>query len=343
MKTPNLPLVVMTVASALVCAESAIAQTPPPLAPGKEYTDDPDIAVPGQITLWDGVGGVALGPVLPLGVSPFQIDALAHRNDAFFNEVSFFNTASLLISVKRDAAANSVWYENPDASRGVWATKAQVNAAGVSDLDALEVWGPEGVSDTDFLSSHGDLGGSAIVTKNGLTALTSAELAAAIGLVPGAGTVNGVALSDALIRNLIQQVQLDGLMYDRSSPAPFLDIIPGTGAVPVPVDAFVGDDILFSIEPISFATTNGVVTLFDGGEIWTYTIGSLVPAAFLDHGGHLWNTPFDVKGSFGVDSEDVDALEAVAMTPVPEAGTMAAAGVLAVLAGAHVWRRRQHS
>jgi len=43
---------------------------------------------------------------------------------------------------------------------------------------------------------------------------------------------------------------------------------------------------------------------------------------FLQHGGHVWDTDFDVQGTLGALSENIDALEAVG---VPEPTTMALA------------------
>ena len=334
---------------------------PPPPVPGKEYTDFHDInaggaLTPGQVLLWDGLGGVANGPVLPAGYVtppgslPQEIDALANRRDYLFHEVSYFNAAHLLISVTDDShSANSIWYESPDGTTGVWATKAQVNRNGVNDLDALEIWGPNGVSDSDFISLHTDPrlstdpGGLhySIITSSEKPVLSRDSLAAAIGLYLGAGTVNGHDLNDIEIATLIEEVHLDALMYYRNDT----DDRPIDGGHPNPVTPldFVDDEILFSIEPISYQTPNGALTLFDGGEIWTYRLGdSAGTAAFLDHGGHLWDTAFDVKGAFGVDNENMDALEAVGrLTPVPEVSQMAAAGLLGALAGLQIWRKRR--
>jgi hypothetical protein len=68
----------------------------------------------------------------------------------------------------------------------------------------------------------------------------------------------------------------------------------------------------------------------DGGEIWVWTPGSA--AAFLNHGGHVWDTAFDVRRTFGTGSENVQDIEAIA-SPVPEPGTigLTLAGGLAVL------------
>lgn len=339
---------------------SALVASPPPLSPsqvpGKEYTDFHDInaggaATPGQVLLWDGSGGVVDGPVLPTGYVtppgrlPQDIDALANRRDYLFHEVSYFNSATLLISVTGDSPSASIWYENPDGSTGVWATKAQVNRNGVFDLDALEVWGPNGVSDSDFISMHADPQLStapaglhySIVTSSEAPVLSRDSLAAAIGLSLGAGTVNGHHLTDIEIATLIEEVNLDALMYFRNDP----DDRPIDGGHPNAVSPFdfVGDEILFSISPISYQTPSGALTLFDGGEIWTYRLGDPA-AAFLFHGGHLWDTAFDVRGTFGVANENVDGLEAV-VSAVPEVGQVAATGLLGALVGLQFWRKRR--
>jgi hypothetical protein len=57
------------------------------------------------------------------------------------------------------------------------------------------------------------------------------------------------------------------------------------------------------------------VDVFDGGEIWVWD--GVSPANFLNHGGNLWNTAFDVQGTFGTASEDVNGLEAIAVVPEP--------------------------
>ncbi|GAG43460.1 unnamed protein product, partial [marine sediment metagenome] len=82
----------------------------------------------------------------------------------------------------------------------------------------------------------------------------------------------------------VGQVELDALMVsDR-----------GAGSV-----WGSGDMIIFSIQ----AAAN-----FDGGEIIVLPFGG--PAAFLAHGGHLWNTAFNVGAAFGVTTEEIDGLEA---------------------------------
>ncbi|NEQ82345.1 MAG: hypothetical protein F6K26_19445 [Moorea sp. SIO2I5] len=61
--------------------------------------------------------------------------------------------------------------------------------------------------------------------------------------------------------------------------------------------------IMFSIDPIEEVG-------LDGGEIWVWQRGSGA-AQFLKHGGHVWNTSFNVMKTFGTASENVNALEAI--------------------------------
>lgn len=126
----------------------------------------------------------------------------------------------------------------------------------------------------------------------------------------------------------------------------------------------VGDHILFSV--VAMAPPDDPIGALrpDGGEImemvwaapgappplsgaWTTVLdaaampitdgatGAVLWTKFLDHGGHLWDTAFAVRGLYGpggffVDAlEDVNALEAAAVAFVPEPSTAA----LALLAG----------
>lgn len=243
---------------------------------GKEYTDRPDrnaagVADPTRVLHWWGNGVVADSfKYQTVG----EVDAIANNGDLFFSEAKT-ESAALLISVEGDSRA-PILYEMPGTGvNGVWATAANVNSNGVTDLDALEVWGPNSQDDADRFSLVGDTNFAIYQYNNpGIVGwITQAEIAAAINAV-------GV------------QVDLDALMT-------------------------FGDQIMFSVRPIS--------GLFDGGEIWTYTRGGGAGTAqFLFHGGHLWNTAFDVRAAFGVTSENVDTLEAVDIVPVPEPSSMAA-------------------
>ncbi len=347
---------------------SAAAIPDPSVVPGKEYSDAPDsntagAGTPGQLLFWNGSGTVSEGPVAPPfpppywpfpGPNPYsppeiQIDALASKNDPFFREVSFLNTATLLVSVKGDSALNSVWYETPDASRGVWATKAQINLGGVTDLDALELGGPDGASNSRVISLHDD-GFYSIRTVGGTGIISDTWMARAIGIREGA-TINGVLLTADLMSGIYDKVQVDALMYEHRELNPsypdYWNITDAYYLEPYPLQPLswlYSDDILFSIEPITVQVGSTPFTLFDGGEVWTYRIPGIEtnyegpPARFLNHGGHLWDTAFDVRGAFGVQSEDIDALAAVG--PVPETGSIAAAAVFGLLTVSEILRRR---
>jgi hypothetical protein len=80
-----------------------------------------------------------------------------------------------------------------------------------------------------------------------------------------------------------------------------------------------GDLLLFSIAPAG---------QFDGGEVWLWSAGS--PAAFLNHGGHLWDTAFDVAGTFNLLSENVNALEAASTVPEPVSALFFGTGLVSV-------------
>jgi len=273
---------------------------PPTQVSGKEYTDYPDKDASGnldpmQVITWDGVGGVAdsfdYTKTIP-DISDAEVDALANHGDALFLDV-IANRSALLISVQGDPIA-PILYEAISGAVGVWATAPQINQHGVKDLDALEVWGPELIDDSDMFSLMYDPLRVAIWAFTppagpSVTYVTDAQIANAIGM-PG----------------YENKIDLDGLMvYDTTGDDYF--------------DPYF-DWIMFSIMPIG---------MFDGGEIWVWGGGN--PAAqFLNHGGHLWDTNFNVTARFG--AENVDALEAV--STVPEPGTLILLGTgLAGIAG----------
>jgi hypothetical protein len=77
-----------------------------------------------------------------------------------------------------------------------------------------------------------------------------------------------------------------------------------------------GDEVLISIR----ASNN-----FDGGEIVHLRFGQ--PADFFRHGGHLWDTAFQVQGHFPVDTEEVDGIE----VPDPTIAIALASGVIALV------------
>jgi len=265
---------------------SLLAQAPSAV-PGKEYANAPNknaagALAPGQSLLWDGLGNVANGAIYSTGPNN-QLDAMAHNADAFFSEV-IANLAVLLVTFHSDPV---IRYETTLGGRGIWATTAQINSAAgaIDEIDGLEVWGPEGVNDTDRFSELGDPTGCAVIISAPFGCLLSNLTLAAI-----IGDPNG-------------RHDLDGLMVS-------------------------GETILFSIRPTG---------PFDGGEIWVFSLGTAA-ATFLNHGGHLWDTAFDVNAAFG-HGENVIGLEAVRfIIPEPRTIGMMALG-LALVAFARYRRR----
>jgi len=305
---------------------------PPTQVPGMEYSDDTTpithnpgdkdglgVADPEQVIAWDGSAGVQdsfdysnsrSGDTLDR-----QVDALANHGDALFT-LLINGEAVLLFSVDDEngggVSSPYIFYEvvppesPPPAPGGpIWATPAQIDQHGVKDVDALEVWGPEPLpgqvtGDTDRYSLYGDpLIGAQRVSVWAYDPLTNVSTP----------FITALQIAQAIgHEELADTIDLDALMtYDMGGDDYF-----GTG-----------DSVLFSIEPIAG---------FDGGEIWVWSSGG--PATFLSHGGHLWNTVFNVMAAFGVDSENINALEAV-----PEPATLA----LLALGGLGALLRRRKS
>lgn len=124
-------------------------------------------------------------------------------------------------------------------------------------------------------------------------------------------------------------------IYDRNGGAPVglvttgeIASAIGLAGAQVDLDALMvfSDRIVFSIRAFG---------PYDGGELFVYTLGGGAgPATYLVHGGHVWDTAFDVGATFGCPTDEIDAIEAVPV--VPEPGTIAA---LALGAGALLRRR----
>jgi len=324
----------------------------PKNVPGKEYSDrfdkdtqEPPVSDPEQNIYWDGIGGrqdafdysgSRAGDTDPAR----EVDALANHGDALFWDVIanraalLFSTGSTTLLLPGDSRA-AVYNASPDYNQlgiheksvlvepiggGIdfWAKPPQIDEAGVNDLDGLEVWGglaDPTPNDADMYSLLGDPLINGIRTSvwyyNGgvsTSYLNAAQIAAAINRPD--------------IVNLADIIDLDGLMvWDGVNIGQWDN----------------GDAILFSVMPID-ANLDGIITPnvnggdIDGGEIWSWRFGQA--AQFLFHGGHLWDTAFNVRQATGAVNENIDALEAVA-TPEPSSflsllalGTLGAASTL---------------
>ena len=325
----------------------------PKNVPGKEYSDrfdkdtqEPPVSDPEQNIYWDGNGGRQdafdySGSRAGDTVTAREVDALANHGDALFWDVIanqaalLFSTGSTTLLLPGDSRA-AVYNASPDYNQlgiheksvlvepiggGIdfWATPPQIDQAGVNDLDGLEVWGglaDPTPNDADMYSLLGDPLINGIRTSvwyyNGgvsTSYLNAAQIAAAINRPD--------------IVNLADIIDLDGLMvWDGGNIGQWDN----------------SDAILFSVMPID-ANLDGIITPninggdIDGGEIWSWQFGQPL-AQFLNHGGHLWDTAFNVRQATGAVNENIDALEAVA-TPEPSSflsllalGTLGAASTL---------------
>ncbi len=275
----------------------------PTLVPGKDFSDvrDRDAAGlpdPQQVVAWDGSGGVRdsfdYSGTGPLSFD-FEVDGIAAGGDALFQAV-IDNVAALVFSVQGDP---NIMFERQTGlpasppGFGVWATAVQIDAMNPPlDTDGLELWGGDNNDDSDRYSLAGDppVAGLGKVAIWGFTppggpstphTLTT-DLAAAMDLQFG-----GIGVGGPLWSHLVELMDVDAIMT-------------------------FGPQVLFSIQPLDLSPFGG--PRFDGGEIWEY-VGAATPTEFLDHGGHLWDTAFDVMGTFHLTSENIDALEAVAPAP----------------------------
>jgi len=119
----------------------------------------------------------------------------------------------------------------------------------------------------------------------------------------GIGIISTVDIATAIgIPSMYGQVDLDALMFNSTGTNSF--------------------DILFSIAPIA--------GIFDGGEIWTWSSGAAV-AAFLNQGGHVWDTIHCVVCEYDSVTENINALEAVSSVPVPAAVWLFGSGLLGLI------------
>ena len=296
--------------------------------PGKDYTDSldmthvptPHAVLPSQLGMFDGLGGAQDGLLLGdfnSNLGEFHVDAQSQVNDALFDAVTI-NRAPLIISASFDSMLGrdvALAAERTGGSFEAFATRTQVvghphNGGTLRDIDSVDLWGPDGEPHAGFYSFESDPGNTSIFAHVAL---------APGGIVPYiSSTQIAAAIGDREVADLID---VDGLMVrDR-----------GTGFNPFDGEFNDGDAVMFSIEPIINA--DGTVR-YDGGEIWVWEFGQA--AQFLKHGGHTWDTAFDVASALGINTQNIDALEAAGAVPEPTSMILGMAGLLAVV----ILRRR---
>lgn len=261
--------------------------------PGKEFSirvdlDTNAIGTPGQALFWDGLGGTANAVRYS---STQQLDALANSGDALFDAVRQ-NKTNLLISLAGDFGWKSIYAINPAGKISLWADNHTVKTQPpfAFDLDALEVWGPEQVSNANVFSLEGDV-------------LTDGLSSASVIRRDSNGSVSvmydRLSIANAIGRPELQDViDLDGLMVS-------------------------GDRLLFSIQPVDtfdggeiwdWSGTGAANFLSFGGQAWDTNFN--IQTYFADQG-------------FEVRSENIDAIEAASVSvpgPLPVLGAFAAFG-----------------
>lgn len=232
-----------------------------------------------------------------------QVDALANGGDALFGSVQN-NVVTLLVSFQGDPGGAPVWYETPQRPTGVQWTDADLDNAGVvlgdtMQLDGLEVWGPSDSDDANFYSMVGEPGGTSVYYYS------------------YAGT------SQPYINQTVIQAACVSLGYSGAPPDVDALMVWDRGVYPDYWDHVwnAGDEIIFSIR----ASGN-----WDGGEIVVLPFGG--PAKFLGHAGRTWNTAYSVSDTFGVATEEVDAIEAYWPPPDQTIPTLTEWGLVILVA-----------
>lgn len=306
---------------------------------GKEYSNHVDVddtqpipvADPEQTLAWDGIGGredgldysgsrgAAFSPAVD-----GQVDAMANRGDLFFQEVRsdevwmIFSTGTYGAATVTD---RDIYVEVPGAPLGgLWATGAEVDIDANNDLmemagtvanpmnvDALEVWCTDGGAGADA-DTYSLIGDTVVETASGRR----------VSVFDYAGGASSAAFyRDELLAAVLGLTGLAG--QELADLEEFFDVDA------MMVDLF-DQAITFSIAPIAL-TGGGGAMVFDGGEIFTWDRLNGGPAAYLVHGGHVWDTAFDVMGTFGTQDENVNALEGVSV-PVPASLALSLIGLL---------------
>jgi hypothetical protein len=298
-----------------------VGPSSPKEIPGKDWSDFRDRNVvpasdPEQVVAWDGLGGVRdafdySGSRLahPDVAQDLAVDGIAAGGDALFQALRD-DMSSLLFSVESPIGHNNqVYYVRPtnlpNASPGfgVWATNSDIDAMTAPlDLDGLEIWGGDNNDDSDRYSLAGDpfVANTVVPNESVKVAIWSYN--------PAGNTSDPHTLTRDLAEAMDRQFGFGG-------NGPLFGFLSEN----MDVDAIMtfGPQVTYSIRPIDVP---GTPFSFDGGEIFEYDgPGPTSMTRFLNQGGYEWNTALDIMGTFGVPSENIDALEAAS---VPEPGSV---------------------
>jgi len=276
--------------------------------PGKFFSSFPDRNAagdndPGQTMAFDGAGGTLDGSLdnIPGAHANGEIDGIAERGDRLFDAL-LANRAELLVSFENNP---DIYLEDTTGATALWAdgpTNIDDNN-GFADLDGLDIWQVEPHEAQGILvpapqSAYYSLEGTAV----------------AINKVSPGPQPNQPLTSVYVTTQILTEAVANQLFG-----------IPSMGA-DLDVDAFIVCDrnniennevikrVIFSVAPVTVGWPGSEIVL-DGGEIFVWD--EMLPAtSFLVHGGHVWNTDFDVAGAFSVTSENVNALEALGGGPL---------------------------
>ena len=240
------------------------------------------------------------------------------------------NQAALLFSVD---TSPHIYVEDITSviAPGPWAIGAppfppgnDIDQHGVFDLDGLEVWGEDGPFGDD--ANRYSLEFDSVVDP---TVGVLGQRVAVFAYAPGPGISAPLFYVNQLAGAISGLMGLNASQFSFLNTALDLDAMMTFG----PADNLVGNflvatagNIMWSIDPL---TLPGNVT-FTGDEIfvWNALVGGA--ASFLSHDGHLWDTAFDVAAAYGVETQNVNALEAVAI-PEPSTAVLLGFGSLGLL------------
>ena len=228
----------------------------------------------------------------------------------------------------------------PPSTQGVWAPQPAINGMPLPrDVDAVELWGPEPALSADSnkysLEVDGFSGTSVWDLTTGSTYIPHGTIVSAVESL--LGPVSGVLpYPDSFDGDAA--VNLDALMVQ--------DIIGSDSTFDRDPTGGPGDQIIFSIrqivdpsDPDGYYATGSELFVLDAT---TGTLGT----TYLFHGGHLWDHAYALS-SLAISPDlvdgraviDINAIEAVSATVIPEPSSIVLLAMVGVGAAAFARRR----